>query len=194
MRGLLFTYPPIAYLVFDFSILALALVVVVGVCIWLAFSFYEKQELVTGGSRGFNSQFIVNTKANLHLKPKKTKDLGDETKAVILNKLSEFERKKGFVNPVTLASLSKKLKTNSTYLSKTINVSYSKNFSQYLTDLRINAALDELNKNEVFRRYTIKAIAKEVGFGSSEAFSKSFFKKTGAYPSMYIKQLSNLKA
>ena len=33
------------------------------------------------------------------------------------------------------------------------------------------------------------AIAQEVGFNNSESFSKAFYKKTGIYPSYFIKQL-----
>ena len=36
---------------------------------------------------------------------------------------------------------------------------------------------------------TIKAIANEMGFNTTEAFSKSFYKSTGIYPSFFIKQL-----
>jgi len=37
--------------------------------------------------------------------------------------------------------------------------------------------------------YTIKALASESGFNTTEAFSKSFYKKTGIYPSYFIKEL-----
>ena len=40
--------------------------------------------------------------------------------------------------------------------------------------------------------YIIKAIAKEIGFNTSEAFSKSFYKNTGIYPSFFLKELDKV--
>jgi AraC-like DNA-binding protein len=49
--------------------------------------------------------------------------------------------------------------------------------------------IEELKVNSKFRRYTIRAIANEIGFNTTEAFSKSFYKTTGIYPSFFMKQL-----
>ena len=38
---------------------------------------------------------------------------------------------------------------------------------------------------------TIEAIATEIGYKSTEPFSKAFKSKTGLYPSYFIKQLNN---
>lgn len=83
--------------------------------------------------------------------------------------------------------MQKKLETNSTYLSKTINQYKNKNFSQYINDLRIEDTITRLREDKKFRNYSIKAIAEEVGFSNSESFSKAFFKKTGYQPSYFIK-------
>jgi Helix-turn-helix domain len=84
--------------------------------------------------------------------------------------------------------------TNSTYLSKVVNIEKKKNFSKYINDLRIIYAFDELKTNTTFRKYTIKAIAQECGFKSAESFSKAFYKTYGIYPSFYIKKLSSALA
>jgi AraC-like DNA-binding protein len=47
-----------------------------------------------------------------------------------------------------------------------------------------------LQKDTTIRKYTIKAIANEVGFNTSEPFAKAFYKKTGLKPSYYIKKLN----
>lgn len=108
----------------------------------------------------------------------------------LLPKIQEFEEIKGFLNSsLTLNKMAKALGSNSNYLSKTINYSKSKNFSSYLSDLRITYALQELKTNEKLRNYTIKAIAAEVGFGNAESFTKAFYAKTNLYPSYFIKQL-----
>ena len=85
--------------------------------------------------------------------------------------------------------MSKSFNTNSKYLSKVINTFKDKNFSNYINDLRIKYAIAELKKNPKFRKFTIKAIAQETGFNTTEAFSKSFYKVSGIYPSFFLKQL-----
>ncbi|WP_159025502.1 AraC family transcriptional regulator [Aquimarina sp. Aq78] len=45
----------------------------------------------------------------------------------------------------------------------------------------------------LYRKYTVQAIAQEIGFNNSEAFSKAFYKKTGIYPSYFIKKLEKQK-
>ena len=43
--------------------------------------------------------------------------------------------------------------------------------------------------SEKLRKYTIKAIAGEFGFNTSESFSKAFYKKHGIYPSYFLSRL-----
>lgn len=125
---------------------------------------------------------------------RKTKDIDIPSEVVkhILEKLEEFEKSKDFlVHNIKIAKLAEEFKTNSRYLSKLINVKKEKSFSNYINDLRINYTIEELKKNAKFRKYTIKAISHEVGFKSSEIFSKSFHKKTGIYPSFFLKELNS---
>ncbi|WP_170837030.1 helix-turn-helix domain-containing protein [Aquimarina amphilecti] len=123
---------------------------------------------------------------------KENKDIGISEDIVedILRKLKIFEEKQEFIKSnITVSSLSKDLKTNSKYLSKTINFYKEKSFSNYINDLRIQFVVDRLKSDSKFRKYTIKAIANEIGFNTTEAFSKSFYKTTGIYPSFFLKQL-----
>lgn len=105
-------------------------------------------------------------------------------------RLEQFERNKEFLQKnITVDSLAKKLGTNRDYLSKSVNELKKKNFSQYLNELRINYIVDELNSNEKLRKYTIAAIADDLGYNNSESFSNAFRKITGTLPSYYIKVL-----
>lgn len=107
----------------------------------------------------------------------------------ILNQLKKFEDTKKFTKQVSITSLAKNLKTNPKYLSKVINWHYQKNFSHYISELRIEYVISRLKEDSKFRNYTIKAIAQEAGFGNTESFSKSFHKSTGIKPSYFIKEL-----
>ena len=89
----------------------------------------------------------------------------------------------------TLIEVAKKIQTNTTYLSKVINTHKKKSFTSYITDLRVDYAIERLSHDRKFRSFTIGAIAQEIGFKRSESFSKAFKVKTGLYPSYFIKQL-----
>lgn len=112
----------------------------------------------------------------------------------ILSQLDLFEKKKNYLkSTISLNEMAKSFGTNSTYLSKVINLKKDKNFSQYINDLRIDYSIEQFETNSRFRKYTIKAIAGECGFKNAESFSKAFYKKWGIYPSYYLKQLENKK-
>ncbi len=124
-------------------------------------------------------------------------DIGvsNETIEDILEKLNTFEQNLDFLKSnITTGTLSKKFNTNSKYLSKVVNRYKHKSFSTYINDLRIDYSVERLKKDEKFQRYTMAAIAREIGFNTSQAFSKSFFKKNGIHPSYFIKQLEKQKS
>jgi len=110
----------------------------------------------------------------------------------ILNHLNKFEINKVFLSTdISLRDVAISFETNSSYLSKVINLKKDKNFSQYISDLRIDYITKQLESDPLIRRYTIKAIAAECGYKNAESFSRAFYKKHGIYPSYYIKQLEN---
>lgn len=109
----------------------------------------------------------------------------------IMKGLEIFESKQLFLNQdSTLTSTAKYLGTNTSYLSKVINTRKRQSFKSYIKTLRINHGLKKLKDDPVFRAYTIKAIALELGFKSEDAFSKTFKDQTGLYPSFFIKTLN----
>lgn len=112
----------------------------------------------------------------------------------ILVKLQKFEDTHRFTKKnYTQTKLAKELDTNSTYLSKIINMTKGMNFANYMNELRIDYAIMRLKEDKVFRSYTIKAIAIDVGFNNAQSFSIAFHKKTGINPSYFLKQLENQK-
>ncbi|WP_298515816.1 helix-turn-helix domain-containing protein [uncultured Kordia sp.] len=120
------------------------------------------------------------------------KELPEELVNEILAKLEKFETTDKFVKKkYTLPQLAKELNTNGTYLSKVINEAKQVNFSNYLNQLRIEYAIEQITHNSRFREYTIKAIAEECGFKTQQSFSAAFYKKTGIKPSFFIRQLKN---
>jgi len=104
--------------------------------------------------------------------------------------IKAFETEERFTaTKITQKSLAEDLQTNSAYLSRYINQYKGKNFAQYLISLRINYAIQRLQKDKVLRSYTVDAIAEECGFGNSKSFTKAFKAATGINPSYFIRNI-----
>jgi len=104
--------------------------------------------------------------------------------------IKTFETEERFTaTKITQKSLAEDLNTNSAYLSRYINQYKGKNFAQYLISLRINYAIQRLQKDKVLRSYTVDAIAEECGFGNSKSFTKAFKAAIGINPSYFIRNI-----
>lgn len=88
---------------------------------------------------------------------------------------------------IDLETLSKKLDTNRSYLSKVINKNYDKNFNTLINEFRVVEILKYFEKKEHLQ-FTIETLAKKAGFKSKSVFNKSFKQYTGLSPSKYIKE------
>lgn len=131
--------------------------------------------------------------SELASKRKSSLSIDDEKINTILKALDKFEEKKQFLDiNCDLTFVAKKVKTNKAYLSKVIHTQKQQKFIQYITTLRINYALEKLKEDKLFRSYDIKSIASELGFKSPDSFSRAFKKKTGIYPSYYIKNINKI--
>lgn len=153
-------------------------------------SYKKRLDSLSDDKVSFNSQGIEED----GIDPKSQKlDISPEIVADVLNNLSKFEQEKGFLNTkLTSVELANILNTNTTYLSKVINAYKNINFSTYIRDLRVCYAFNRIRNDATFRKYTIKAIAKESGFKGAESFSKAFYQKYKVYPSHFIKKMNEV--
>lgn len=87
---------------------------------------------------------------------------------------------------LTLEKVAKKLKTNRTYLSESVNTHYNMNFSRWLNEIRIKESRKLLG-SEKNDKYSIEGIATMVGFNSISSFNSNFKTITGITPSFYRK-------
>lgn len=121
-------------------------------------------------------------------------NISDHIVEKILASLETFEKQKEYLNQETsLQTLAIKINTNAKYLSKIVNHYKKESFTHYINNLRITYAIEELKNNEVFRKYTLHAIANDVGFKKAESFSNAFTRKTGIKPLFFIKELNKSK-
>jgi YesN/AraC family two-component response regulator len=128
----------------------------------------------------------LNTTSN----PQLLSTIDEDTINAVLEKLNQFEKKKGFLQKdITLTILAKKCATNTKYLPKIIHIHKDKSFVNYINNLRIDYILKELRDNTILQKYTIKTISEEAGFNTAESFARAFKNKTGIRPSYYIKKL-----
>ncbi|MDX1830034.1 MAG: helix-turn-helix domain-containing protein [Lutibacter sp.] len=155
-------------------------------------NYYVKQKQYKKRFKKLALELKEANKPIIHTESKPTKIQGISIEIInqILKGLNDFEQNNEFIdNEINLNILAKKLNTNSNYLSKIINFYKKKNFSSYLSDLRIDYGIKKLTSDHTFRKYAIKAIASEIGFNNAESFSKAFYSKTGIYPSYFIKEI-----
>lgn len=88
-------------------------------------------------------------------------------------------------NEFNLEVAANHLNTNKYYLSKVINESLERNFSDFVNEYRVAQVKTKLHNSE-FSKYTIFGIALECGFNSKGAFNNAFKKFTGKTPSQYL--------
>lgn len=122
--------------------------------------------------------------------PKQTLD--EELIEKIALGLKKLEQKETFLDPnFKLAFVAKKLNTNTAYLSQYFNQVIQKTFSEYTQELRIQYVLQKLKDAPYFRKYTLQAIAEEVGYKDAKTFVRVFKKQTNLSPNYYIEKLEN---
>lgn len=152
-----------------------------------------KEEIIKSSKINENQNSSKKGIDNKGLETEASYIIDDKKVAEILTKLQKLEDKMYFLRQdCTLPNMAKKLKTNTSYLSKIINKYQEKSFSVYINELRINHVIIELKNNKRLRSYTVKSIAEEMGFKSADAFSKCFRAATGIKPSVYIKKIQEI--
>ena len=86
-----------------------------------------------------------------------------------------------FDKPLSMEELSAEFSFSSKYLSNLVKNETGKNFTDYITDLRIKKAIELLTQTDM----EIKLIAGAVGYADQQYFHRIFKKKTGQTPSRF---------
>ncbi len=108
----------------------------------------------------------------------------------ILNQLHVFEKENKFLdNQISQKMLSESLGTNSTYLSKIINVYKGKSFNHYINDLRIDYIIEFMKNDAKYLNIDVKKLATMAGFTNAFSFSDNFQRKYQIKPSFFIKMM-----
>jgi AraC-like DNA-binding protein len=108
----------------------------------------------------------------------------------ILNQLHVFEKDHKFLdNQISQKLLSESLGTNSTYLSKIINIYKGKSFNHYINDLRIDYIIEFMKNDAKYLNIDVKELATMAGFTNAISFSDNFQRKYQIKPSFFIKMM-----
>ena len=89
---------------------------------------------------------------------------------------------------LTLTDLAKKLDTNASVISKTINQGFQMNFNDCINNYRIEAVKNSFANGE-HKKTTLLGIAFDSGFNSKATFNRAFKKNTGKTPKEFIETL-----
>uniref|UniRef100_UPI0032169149 helix-turn-helix domain-containing protein n=1 Tax=uncultured Draconibacterium sp. TaxID=1573823 RepID=UPI0032169149 len=99
-----------------------------------------------------------------------------------------FEEDKIYKYPnLRITTVSEKLETNRTYISKLINDEFGMNFNEFVNQYRIIDAKYMLS-SELLNIYTLEHIAEKSGFGSVASFSRVFKEIEGVTPGKFRTQ------
>ena len=94
-----------------------------------------------------------------------------------------------FKNPeFTLTDLAKKLETNASVISKTINQGFQMNFNDCINNYRVETVKNRFANGE-HKKSTLLGIAFDCGFNSKATFNRAFKKNTGKTPKEFIELL-----
>lgn len=103
--------------------------------------------------------------------------------------LQKAENKEYHIRPAfSLVFLAKKLETNTSYLSEYFKKIKQQSFRDYVNEYRLNYLLK--NYRLKFKNYTLKTIAKELGYKDSKQFSKYFRHKMKRSFSQYVREIN----
>ncbi|MCF7933906.1 MAG: AraC family transcriptional regulator, partial [Spirochaetia bacterium] len=92
---------------------------------------------------------------------------------------------KHYMHDISLETVAQELQMNPSYLSRVLTKDSGIGFSSYLTNLRIEKAI-ELMTGSSLKLYEI---AEAVGFNSSETFSRAFKRVKQVSPQSYLKKV-----
>ncbi|OPB88883.1 hypothetical protein BAS09_03945 [Elizabethkingia ursingii] len=168
----------------------LILLSLVSICLFL--KFFRKERALNKYATVIQQELSIKTNFSnsverSHTNLERKNELNHETEKEILEKLKLFEENNDFIKKgLNLNKLAAKLGTNTYYLSTVINEHKGKNFSQYLSFLRITYITKLLCRDSKFLSYTIEALAEECGMASRQNFSNLFFEVNGLRPKDFI--------
>ncbi len=100
-----------------------------------------------------------------------------------------MDKNESYLDPdINLAELAKRMSTNTSHLSKVVNLGYQQNFNDFINSYRIEALIKRLQKGD-HKNLTFLSLALDCGFNSKATFNRAFKKYTGKSPGQFVVDL-----
>lgn len=182
-----------------FKISLFGILIVLGIVVFSFYYYYRNQKekhhqflKIIQNLKESKISELDKTQINTTEAPLPKQTIDDELVEKLASGLKKLEQKEAYLDPnFKLAFVAKKLNTNTAYLSQYFNQVMQKTFSEYTQELRIHYVLQKLVDAPYFRKYTLQAIAEEVGYKDANTLVRVFKKQTGLSPNYYIEKLEN---
>jgi AraC-like DNA-binding protein len=133
------------------------------------------------------NKILVQSKLATAKQDKRNFELKDEEidKVLIEKLIKALKHDKVYLDSkLSLEKLAKKLGSNRTYVSKTINAYFKIPFNELINQYRIDEACVLLTSKE-YDNYSIEGIAQTVGYHNLSSFNAAFKRLTGTTPSKF---------
>ncbi|WP_345206487.1 helix-turn-helix domain-containing protein [Chryseobacterium ginsengisoli] len=146
-----------------------------------------------------NNYIYVNTiESEKKVEPEKFAEVNEEysnpdntIQKLLYQKIIDFfETEKPYQkSDFSIKKLADLLDTNTTYISRALNIYGKKNFSTLVNEYRIAQIKDELAKN-THLKFTLEYVYSKAGFTKQPTFNRVFKEQTGVTPSEYLESLN----
>ncbi|MBA5628927.1 helix-turn-helix domain-containing protein [Moheibacter lacus] len=106
------------------------------------------------------------------------------------DQLEKFEKSEKYLKKDwNQAQLAAEFNSNVVYMKSAIQTFRNKGFSDYINDLRIDHLIRLAERDSKLKYYDNKSLAQEVGFSTTDRFTKAFKSRMGTSPSEYFRKL-----
>lgn len=151
----------------------------------LYYRAYTGRTMVTGIETEDRVYDVICGKTRYKVEPQDSETM--RRKALYRKAVVFMEESKPYLDPdFDMEELSRRLYTNRTYLSKTINLMSETNFRTFLNNYRINYAADLIRRDPHLK---VKEVASMSGYNNPVTFSLVFRETMGRTPSEYSQEL-----
>jgi YesN/AraC family two-component response regulator len=133
------------------------------------------------------NKVLVQSKLTTAKHDKRSFELNDDNidKVLIDKLIKAFKQERVYLDSkLSLEKLAKKIGSNRTYVSKTINAYFKIPFNELINQYRIDEACVLLTSKE-YANYSIEGIAQTVGYHNLSSFNTAFRRLTGTTPSKF---------
>ncbi len=186
-------------------VIILSVLIVVSIS-WLAYRYYHRQKFY----KKLYAQMYATTPVN-DTKTENSEN-SDIQNSVAITKIMSMDKELSEMNPlvieniltyldnfeadceylkqdVSLRNMSIECCTNKSYLSKIVNHYKNDHFNSYVNTLRLKYIVNEWKIHPATRNLPICDIAKKIGFGTAQSFSRNFKEMYNISPTYFLKKL-----